>query len=86
MEARGRNETHEGNKKPFNVGDKGKRKFKGNGKNNISVKKEGENLYANIVRRMAMMKTIVGNFILKEDPKSSATKGSQRLLQLYNMI
>jgi hypothetical protein len=32
LEARGRNETHEGNKKPFSHGDKGKRKFKGNGK------------------------------------------------------
>jgi hypothetical protein len=42
LEARGRNETHEGNKKPFSHGDKGKRKFKGNGKKNASVKKEGE--------------------------------------------
>jgi hypothetical protein len=42
LEARGRNETHEGNKKPFSHGDKGKRKFKGNGKNNVVVKKEGE--------------------------------------------
>jgi hypothetical protein len=34
---------------------------------------------------MAMMKTIVGSFILKEDPKSLATtaKGSQRLLRLF---
>jgi hypothetical protein len=42
LEARGRNETHEGNKKPFSHGDKGKRKFKGNGKKNVVVKKEGE--------------------------------------------
>jgi hypothetical protein len=35
---------------------------------------------------MAMMKTIVGNFIPKEDPKSLATKGIQILLQPYNMI
>jgi hypothetical protein len=42
LEARGRNETHEGNKKPFSHGDKGKRKFKGNGKKNDVVKKEGE--------------------------------------------
>jgi hypothetical protein len=42
LEARGRNETHEGNKKPFSHGDKGKRKFKGNGKKNVSIKKEGE--------------------------------------------
>jgi hypothetical protein len=42
LEARGRNETHEGNKKPFSHGDKGKRKFKGNGKKNVAVKKEGE--------------------------------------------
>jgi hypothetical protein len=42
LEARGRNETHEGNKKPFSHGDKGKRKFKGNGKKNDAIKKEGE--------------------------------------------
>jgi hypothetical protein len=32
LEARGRNDTHEGNKKTFSHGDKGKKKFKGNGK------------------------------------------------------
>jgi hypothetical protein len=42
FEARGRNETHEGSKKPFSHGEKGKRNFKGNGKKNIVVKKEGE--------------------------------------------
>jgi hypothetical protein len=42
LEARGRNDTHEGNKKTFNHGDKGKKKFKGNGKKNVVVKKEGE--------------------------------------------
>jgi hypothetical protein len=42
LEARGRKKTHEGNKKPFNHGDKGKRKFKGNGKKNTVIKKEGE--------------------------------------------
>jgi hypothetical protein len=42
LEARGRNETHEGNKNPYNHGDKGKRKFKGNGEKNVVVKKEGE--------------------------------------------
>jgi hypothetical protein len=31
-----------GSKKPFSHGDKGKRKFKGNGKKNVVVKKEGE--------------------------------------------
>jgi hypothetical protein len=51
----------------------------------LLIKRE-KNLHANIVQKMAMMKTIVGNFILKEDPKSLATKGSQRLLQPYNMI
>jgi hypothetical protein len=42
LEARGRNDTHEGNKKTFSHGDKGKKKFKGNGKKNVVVKKEGE--------------------------------------------
>jgi hypothetical protein len=52
----------------------------------LLLRKRDKNLHANIVQKMAMMKTIVGNFILKEDPKSLATKGSQRLLQPYNMI
>jgi hypothetical protein len=42
LEARGKNQTHEGKKKSFNHGDKGKNKFKGNGKNNVVVNKEGE--------------------------------------------
>jgi hypothetical protein len=42
LEARGRNDTHEGNKKTFSHGDKGKKKFKGNGRKNVVVKKEGE--------------------------------------------
>jgi hypothetical protein len=50
------------------------------------LRKREKNSHENIVQKMAMMKTIVGNFILKEDPKSLATKGSQRLLQPYNMI
>jgi hypothetical protein len=44
LEARGSNEPQEGSKKPFVKGDKGKRKFKGNGRKNASVKKEGEKL------------------------------------------
>ena len=43
---------------------KGKVKFNGRGKRNSSIKKERKrNSHVNIVRRMAMMKTIVGNFI-----------------------
>jgi hypothetical protein len=52
----------------------------------LLLRKREKNLHANIVQKMAMMKTIVGNFILKEDPKCLSTKGSQRLLQPYNMI
>jgi hypothetical protein len=52
----------------------------------LLIRKREKNLHANIVQKMAMMKTIVGNFTLKEDPKILATKGSQRLLQPYNMI
>jgi hypothetical protein len=44
------------------------------------------NSLINIIQKMAMMKTIVGNFILKRDPKSSTIKGNQILLQPYNMI
>jgi hypothetical protein len=42
LEARGRNDTHEGFKKTYIQGDKGKKKFKGNGRKNAIVKKEGE--------------------------------------------
>jgi hypothetical protein len=42
LEARGRNDTHEGFKKTYSQGDKGKKKFKGNGRKNVVVKKEGE--------------------------------------------
>ena len=44
LEARGKNDPQEGNKKPFFNGDKGKRKFKGNGRKNASIKKEGKKL------------------------------------------
>jgi hypothetical protein len=44
LKARGRNEPQEGSNNPFVKGDKGKRKFKGNGINNASVKKEGEKI------------------------------------------
>jgi hypothetical protein len=43
LEARGRNEPQEGSKKSLN-GDKGKRKFEGNGKKNASVKKERDKI------------------------------------------
>jgi hypothetical protein len=52
----------------------------------LLLRKRENNLHANIVPKMAMMETIVRNFILKEDPKSLATRGSQILLQPYNMI
>jgi hypothetical protein len=44
LEERGRNEPQEGRKKPFVKADKGKRKFKGNGRKNASDKKEGDKL------------------------------------------
>jgi hypothetical protein len=44
LEARGRNERQEGSMEPFVHGDKGKKKFKGNGRKNASVKKEGQKL------------------------------------------
>ena len=44
LEARGKNVPQEGNQNPFKSGDKGNGKFKGKGKNNASVKKEGEKL------------------------------------------
>jgi hypothetical protein len=44
LEERGRNKPQKGNKKAFVKGYKGKRKFKGNGRNNASIKKEGEKI------------------------------------------
>ena len=44
LEARGKNAPQEGKKNPFLSGDKWKGKFKGKGKKNVSVKKEGEKL------------------------------------------
>jgi hypothetical protein len=38
LEERGRNETHEGNKKPFKYGDKGKGNFKGKGQKKAMMK------------------------------------------------
>jgi hypothetical protein len=52
----------------------------------LQSRKTEKKYHVNIVKNMAMMKTTVGNFILKRDPKSSTTKGNQRLLQLHNMI
>jgi hypothetical protein len=88
LEARGRNDIHKGNKKTFSHGEKGKKWFKDNGRKNAAMKKEGENFTCKHCQKMAMMKTIVGSFILKEDPKGLATitKGSQRLLRLFNKI
>jgi hypothetical protein len=42
LEARGNKDTHEGFKKTFSQGDKVKKKFKGHGRKNAAVKKEGE--------------------------------------------
>jgi hypothetical protein len=86
LEARGRNKTHEGNKKYFSMETKERRSLRAMEKRMLLLRKREKNSHANIVQKMAMMKTIVGNFILKEDPKSLATTGSQRLLQPYNMI
>ena len=44
LEARGKNVPQEGSKKPFSNENKGKEKFKGKGKKNASVKKEGQKL------------------------------------------
>jgi hypothetical protein len=52
----------------------------------LQSRKRERNSHVNIVQRMAMMKIIAGNFILKRDPKSSTTKRNKTLLQLYNKI
>jgi len=52
----------------------------------LQSRKRERNSHVNVVQRMARMKTIVGNFILKRDPKSSTTNRNQTLLPLYNKI
>jgi hypothetical protein len=47
----------------------------------LRSRKREINSHVNTIKNMAMMKTIVGNFILKRDPKSSTIRGNQRLLQ-----
>ena len=64
LEARGKNNPEEGSKNPFKS--KGKEKgFKGNGKKNESIKKEGEKLTCKLVPKRVTMKLIVGSFIPK---------------------
>jgi hypothetical protein len=53
---------------------KERRSSKAMAKGMLLLRKREKNSHINIVQKMAMMKTIVGNFILKEDQKSLATK------------
>jgi hypothetical protein len=87
LEARGRTETHEGNKNPFSHGDKGKKKFKGNGQKNVVVKKEGETFTCKHCSKDGHDKDHCWKLHPERRPKSSTTtKESQRLLQPFNMI
>jgi hypothetical protein len=86
LEARGRNKPQEGNMKPFYNGDKGKKKFKGNGKKNASVKKEGEKRICKHCSQDGHDEDHCWKHHPEKTPKSSITKGNQRLLQLYNKI
>ena len=53
----------ETSKKPSKSRDKGKGKFKDKVKKNAIVKKEGDKLTCKHCSKIAMMKTIVGNYI-----------------------
>jgi hypothetical protein len=86
LEARGRNETHEGKKKPFSHGDKGKRNFKGNGKNNVVVKREEEKFACKHCSKDGHDEDHCWKLHPERRPKNLATKASQRFLQPYNMI
>jgi hypothetical protein len=78
LEARGRNETHEGNKKPFNHGDKGKRKFKGNGKKNVVVKKEGEKFTCKHCSKDGHDEDHCWKLHLERRPKKFGNKGKSK--------
>ena len=64
LEARGKKIQEEGSKKKSFKGNKKERVGKWKGKKNARVKKEGEKLHANIVRKRGMVKPIIGNYIL----------------------
>jgi hypothetical protein len=65
LEERGKNYPQEGNTKPFYNGDKEIGNSKEMERRMLHSKKKEKNSHVNTVQKMAMMKTIVGNFILK---------------------
>jgi hypothetical protein len=78
LEARGRNEPQEGNKKPFVHGDKGKKKFKGNRRKNASVKKEGEKLTCKQCSKDGHDEDHCWKFCPEKRPKKLSHKGKQK--------
>jgi hypothetical protein len=74
LEARGMNEYQEGSKKPFYNRDKGKRKFKGIGKKNASVRKEGENITCKHCSKDAHDEDHFWNLHLEKRPKKFNNK------------
>ena len=62
LEARGKNILEEGKRKPFKGGEKGNG-FKGKGKKNASVKKEGDKITCKHYSKEGHMRTNVGSFI-----------------------
>lgn len=78
LEARGKNISQEGSKKPFKSGDKGEGKFKGKGKKNASIKKEGEKLTCNHCSKEGHNEDHCWKLQPEMKPKKLNNKGKQK--------
>jgi hypothetical protein len=78
LEERGRNEHQEGSKKPFVHGDKGKKKFKGNGIKNSLVEKEGEKITCKHCSKQGHDEDHCWKLHSKKRPKNLNNKGKPK--------
>ena len=84
LEARGKNISEEGRKKPFKI--KAKEKNSKGKKKIMHLLRNREKIwFVNIVQEKAMKIKIVGNYILKRDPSITITKGIRKLQLQLNM-
>ena len=86
LEARGKNFPQEGSKTPFKSGDKGKGKFKGKGKKNDSVKKEGEKLTCKHCSKEDHDEDHCWKLHSEMRSKNFNNKEKEKIVQLHNKI
>ena len=80
IEARGEKNPQEGSKKPFTSGEKGKKKVKGKGKKNESVKKEGEKLACKYCSKYGHDEAHCWKLHPEMKPKKFNNKGKQKTI------